>query len=99
MAMLVSFSRIYNGVHYPSDVVVGAIVGMGEAAAMLLIFDMLWSWAGRTWFPLWWEKMPSLLHLPTPKEAAELDGEAESLLAPLPKTRGLAPAGFQAPHV
>jgi undecaprenyl-diphosphatase len=27
MAVLVAFSRIYNGVHYPSDVVGGAVIG------------------------------------------------------------------------
>jgi hypothetical protein len=32
-AILVSFSRIYNGVHYPSDVAAGAILGAGYAAA------------------------------------------------------------------
>lgn len=28
-AMLIAFSRVYLGVHYPADVVVGAIVGVG----------------------------------------------------------------------
>ncbi len=37
-ASVVSFSRVYVGVHYPSDVVGGAIVGTG--CALLLIF--LW---------------------------------------------------------
>jgi len=32
-AILVSFSRIYNGVHYPGDVTAGAILGAGYAAA------------------------------------------------------------------
>ena len=27
-ALFVSYSRVYNGVHYPADVTVGAIVGM-----------------------------------------------------------------------
>jgi len=99
MAMLVSVSRIYNGVHYPSDVLVGAIVGMGEAAAMLWIFDSIWVFAGKKWFPIWWEKMPSLLHLPTRREAAELNEEAARMEMALPATRGIAPAGFQAPHV
>jgi undecaprenyl-diphosphatase len=26
-AFLIAFSRIYNGVHYPSDVIVGALLG------------------------------------------------------------------------
>ena len=38
MALAVSFSRVYNGVHYPSDVLAGAIIGV---AGTLLI---------RNWF-------------------------------------------------
>ena len=34
MALAVSFSRVYNGVHYPSDVLAGAILGAGYAAAL-----------------------------------------------------------------
>ena len=33
MALAVSFSRVYNGVHYPSDVLAGMILGAGYAAA------------------------------------------------------------------
>ncbi|HWF19134.1 MAG TPA: phosphatase PAP2 family protein, partial [Verrucomicrobiae bacterium] len=51
MAMLVSFSRIYNGVHYPSDVVVGAILGAGYAAALVWTANETWRWAGARWFP------------------------------------------------
>src|SRR6185369_2002669 len=31
LAAAVAFSRVYNGVHYPTDVTVGAILGMGYA--------------------------------------------------------------------
>jgi membrane-associated phospholipid phosphatase len=42
---LVAFSRIYNGVHYPSDVVAGAIIGAGTAAVILWAADTVWGWA------------------------------------------------------
>jgi membrane-associated phospholipid phosphatase len=61
LAVLVSFSRVYNGVHYPSDVLAGAVLGAGYAVAVVLLVNSLWQWVGRTWFPLWWERMPSLL--------------------------------------
>ena len=62
LAGTVAFSRVYNGVHYPSDVLVGAILGAGYAAAGMWALNSLWRWAGRNWFPLWWEKLPSLVN-------------------------------------
>ena len=60
-AVVVGFSRIYNGVHYPADVLAGAILGAGYAAAAVWSLNALWQWAGQKWFPLWWRKFPSLL--------------------------------------
>ena len=57
----VAFSRVYNGVHYPSDVVAGAVLGAGYAAALVWGGDQLWRWLGQKWFPLWWRRFPSLL--------------------------------------
>jgi membrane-associated phospholipid phosphatase len=61
LAAAVSYSRVYNGVHYPSDVLAGAILGAGYAVAGVVALQSAWSWIGKRWFPLWWEKMPSLL--------------------------------------
>jgi 4-amino-4-deoxy-L-arabinose transferase-like glycosyltransferase/membrane-associated phospholipid phosphatase len=61
MALAVSFSRVYNGVHYPGDVLVGAILGAGYAAAGVIALQTVWNWVGKKWFPLWHAKMPSLL--------------------------------------
>ena len=82
-AILVGFSRVYNGVHYPSDVLAGAILGAGYAAGAVWSLDALWQWAGRNWFPLWWGRMPSLLD---PSMRAESDETEES------------PCAFRAPH-
>jgi undecaprenyl-diphosphatase len=39
-AMFVSYSRIYNGVHYPADVAVGAVIGMGIAAMVFKLYEL-----------------------------------------------------------
>ena len=61
LAALVGFSRIYNGAHYPSDVLAGAVLGAGYAAAGVIALNGAWRWIGRNWFPLWWERLPSLV--------------------------------------
>jgi 4-amino-4-deoxy-L-arabinose transferase-like glycosyltransferase/membrane-associated phospholipid phosphatase len=61
MALAVSFSRVYNGVHYPSDVLAGAILGAGYAAALALTFEAAWQHFGGKWFPLWHAQLPSLV--------------------------------------
>ena len=63
LAMLVGFSRIYNGVHYPSDVLAGAILGSGYALGGVWLLDVVWQWLGKKWFPLWWQQQPSVIDL------------------------------------
>jgi 4-amino-4-deoxy-L-arabinose transferase-like glycosyltransferase/membrane-associated phospholipid phosphatase len=62
LALGVSISRVYNGVHYPSDVLAGAILGAGYAAAAIIGLQAAWNWIGKKWFPLWHAQMPSLLN-------------------------------------
>ncbi len=73
MATLVAFSRVYDGVHYPADVVAGAILGAGYAACLVWVTDALWRWAGPRWFRPWWERLPSLMNpvwVPAPTDAS-----------------------------
>jgi 4-amino-4-deoxy-L-arabinose transferase-like glycosyltransferase/membrane-associated phospholipid phosphatase len=96
LAVAVSFSRLYNGVHYPSDVAAGAILGAGYGATIVWSLDGLWRWAGRKWFPLWWPKFPSLL---VPEAGTQAAGEGEDPPPALPLKRGLPEPGFRPPHV
>jgi membrane-associated phospholipid phosphatase len=61
LALGVSFSRVYNGVHYPSDVLAGAIIGAGYAVAVAVALETAWQFFGRKYFPRWHEKLPSLV--------------------------------------
>ena len=47
LATLIAFSRVYNGVHYPLDVVVGACVGLAIGRLVT---------GGRTWYS--WGSVP-----------------------------------------
>jgi undecaprenyl-diphosphatase len=38
-ATLVSYSRIYSGVHYPADVIIGGILGMGIGIAVFKLYS------------------------------------------------------------
>jgi undecaprenyl-diphosphatase len=40
-AIFVSYSRIYNGVHYPADVAAGGIVGMGIGIAIFKFYSFM----------------------------------------------------------
>jgi membrane-associated phospholipid phosphatase len=60
LALMVCYSRIYNGVHYPSDVLAGALLGAGYTAAVIWLFDAIWQRLGPDWFPAWKAQLPSL---------------------------------------
>lgn len=61
LALAVSFSRLYNGVHYPSDVLAGALVGAGYAVAVAVFLETAWQFFGKKYFPQAHVKVPSLV--------------------------------------
>jgi len=60
LASVIAFSRVYNGVHFPSDILAGAVIGAAAGFATVWLMNAGWTWAGRKWFPLWWQQLPSL---------------------------------------
>jgi membrane-associated phospholipid phosphatase len=61
LAIAVTFSRVYNGVHYPSDVLAGAILGAGYAVAAAFAIESVWQHFGKEWFPRWHALLPVLV--------------------------------------
>lgn len=60
LALAVAFSRIYNGVHYPSDVLVGLLLGATYAFSGVVALNALWGSLGRKLFPIWQSRLPNL---------------------------------------
>jgi membrane-associated phospholipid phosphatase len=44
MAALVAYSRVHLGLHYPSDVIAGAAVGIADAMIIIVIYLVLRGW-------------------------------------------------------
>ncbi|HXJ57789.1 MAG TPA: glycosyltransferase family 39 protein [Verrucomicrobiae bacterium] len=79
VALSIGFSRVYLGAHYPSDVLLGALLGMAYAGAGLWLLNRLWQFAGRRWFPLWYEQMPGWI--PRAPDAGRLGAEPSAARA------------------
>jgi undecaprenyl-diphosphatase len=61
IAALVAYSRIYVGVHWPSDVITSIFLGVGCSLLLLAGLDALWRRCGSAWWPEMQARHPSLL--------------------------------------
>ncbi|QIF04107.1 glycosyltransferase family 39 protein [Roseimicrobium sp. ORNL1] len=60
LALLVGFSRVYTGVHYPSDVLAGFLLGGVSTWVLIRALEWLWQMLGHITFPALWARCPSL---------------------------------------
>jgi 4-amino-4-deoxy-L-arabinose transferase-like glycosyltransferase/membrane-associated phospholipid phosphatase len=64
VAFMVCFARVYSGVHFPSDVLAGASVGLIYTSALLWGVEWWWRTQAPKLVPLWAQRIPSLLRPP-----------------------------------
>lgn len=74
VAAAVALSRVYNGVHFPSDILVGMLLGATFSALFLGGLDRLWQALVPRWTPKLSARVPSLLR---PQRAGEAEEEGQ----------------------
>ncbi|HAM73986.1 MAG TPA: hypothetical protein DCM86_20365 [Verrucomicrobiales bacterium] len=85
VAGLVSFSRVYVGVHYPSDVLGGALLGAMYTFLLFKGAESAWGWCGHRFIPELGERLPTLV--PAPGSAAPRADTPRQPLSDLAWTR------------
>jgi undecaprenyl-diphosphatase len=60
-AAVVAYSRVYCGSHWPSDVIVSAVLGIGFSLILACIFSYLYRQLASRWLPRLYAKYPVLL--------------------------------------
>jgi undecaprenyl-diphosphatase len=63
-AAIVSYSRIYCGSHWPSDVLVSIVLGIGFSLISASIVNHVYQWLASKWFPKFYRRQPSLFDPP-----------------------------------
>jgi undecaprenyl-diphosphatase len=61
IALLVAYSRIYTGAHWPLDVLVGACIGVLDGVLVSFLIDRFWKKWGRRFAPALAERYPALI--------------------------------------
>ena len=60
VAALVGVSRVYTGAHWPSDVLLSALLGIGSALCGAALLELAWARVGPRWLPGVWREWPRL---------------------------------------